>query len=132
MIPATRPATIIQNVQNELPPFRRAANGAAASAATSSSTSVSQSDACTANVTAVAPKRIAIVQASAPENPRTPSARLRNAPGMRKTSVAAPSRRPRPKPLAGSSRESASSAGANSQARSFTGAGGARPGRARA
>ena len=82
MIPATKPTTIIQNVQTELPPFRRAANGAAASAATSSSTSVSQSDACTANITAVAPKRIAIVQASAPENPRTPSARLRNAPGM--------------------------------------------------
>ena len=62
--------------------------------------------------------------------PRTPSARLTNAPGISKHSVAAPSRRPRPTPSAGSSRESASTAGAKQPPRSFTGAAAARPGRA--
>ena len=68
--------------QSEMPPRRRAANGAATSAVASSSASTSQSDECTANITAVATKIAAIVHASAPARPRTPSARLTSAPGI--------------------------------------------------
>src|SRR4051794_34321570 len=94
---------------------RRSAKGSAHAPRPNITAKASQSDPCSANISAIPAKSPARLQTKAGASPSSPSARAITAPGRSRQAVAPASLSARPTPSVGSSHPNPRSAGAASQ-----------------